>query len=137
MPDSRRFPFIAVTGSKHPTHLMPYLPLTLKRNGKLIDVLGLVDSGASINVLPYRIGIELGAIWEQQTTFFGLSGNMANYEAKGLLLTAKVADFPVVNLAFGWTKAEDVPLILGQTNFFSEFDVCFYRSQNEFEIKAR
>ncbi len=137
MPDSRKFPFLAVTGSKRPTDLMPYLPLTLKRDGQSIDVLGLVDSGASVNVLPYRAGLELGAVWEEQVTFFGLSGNLANYEAKGLLLTAKVADFPVVNLAFGWTKAEDVPLILGQINFFSEFDVCFYRSQNEFEIKTR
>jgi len=137
MSDSQKFPFLAVTGAKRPTDLMPYLPLMLERDWKSIDVLGLVDSGASINVLPYTIGLELGAVWEEQSTFFGLSGNLANYEAKGLLLTAKVADFPAVNLAFGWTKAEDVPLILGQTNFFSEFDICFYRSQNEFEIKAR
>lgn len=137
MPDSHKFPFLAATSSKRPTDLMAYLPLTLERAGKSIDVSGSVDSGASINVLPYRIGLELGAIWEDQVTFFELSGNLANYEAKGLLLTAKVADFPAVHLAFGWTKAEDVPLILGQTNFFSEFDVCFYRSQNEFEIKSR
>ena len=136
MPDSRKFSFLAVTNSKRPTDLMPYLPLTLARGGKSIDALGLVDSGASISVLPYRIGLELGAVWEEQITFFGLSGNLANYEAKGLLLTARIADFPAVNLAFGWTKAEDVPLILGQTNFFTTFDVCFYRSQNEFEIKT-
>ncbi len=136
MPDSHKFSFLAAAGSKHPTHLMPYLPLTLMRGGKSTDVWGLVDSGASINVLPYRIGLELGAVWEERITFFGLTGNLANYEAKGLLVTAKVADFPAVNLAFGWTKADDVPLILGQTNFFSEFDICFYRSQNEFEIKA-
>ncbi len=30
---------------------------------------------------------------------------------------------------------DDIPLILGQTNFFMEFDVCFYRSKLEFEIK--
>jgi len=137
MPDSRKFPFLVVTGSKRPIDLMPYLPLTLERGGKSIDVLGLVDSGASINVLPYRIGLELGAVWEEQITFFELSGNLANYEARGLLLTAKIDGFPAVNLAFGWTKAEGVPLILGQTNFFSEFDVCFYCSQNEFEIKVR
>ncbi len=137
MPDSRKFSFLAAAGSKHQTDLMPYLPLTLERGGQTIDVLGLVDSGASINVLPYRIGLELGAVWEERTTFFGLTGNLANYEAKGLLVTAKVADFPAVNLAFGWTKMEDVPVILGQTNFFSEFDICFYRSQNEFEIKTR
>jgi hypothetical protein len=28
-------------------------------------------------------------------------------------------------------------LILGQTNFFMEFDVCFYRSHLEFEIRPK
>lgn len=55
MPEARKFPFLAVTGSTQPTDLMPYLPLTLMRDGKSIDFLGLVDSSASINVLPYRI----------------------------------------------------------------------------------
>jgi hypothetical protein len=31
----------------------------------------------------------------------------------------------------------NAPLILGQTNFFMEFDVSFYRSQLEFEIKPK
>ena len=137
MSDPRRFPYLDVTGSKRPTDLTPYLPLKLSRGGKSADAFGLVNSGASINVLPYQIGLELGAVWEQQVTFFELGGNLANYEAKGLLLTAKIADFPAVGLAFGWTKAEDVPLILGQMNFFAEFDVCFFRSQNEFEIKSK
>ena len=137
MADIRKFPFLAVTDAKRPTDLMPYLPLTLKRNGKTPDVLGLVDSGASVNVLPYGIGLEIGAIWEQQTTIIRLSGNLANYEARGLLLDVKIANFSPVNLAFGWTRAENVPLILGQTNFFMEFDVCFYRSQHEFEIKTK
>jgi len=30
-----------------------------------------------------------------------------------------------------------VPLILGQVNFFMEFDVCFYRSQLEFAISLK
>ncbi len=80
MSDSLKFPFLAVTGSKRPTDLMPYLPLTLERGVQSIDVLGLVDSGASVNVLPYGIGLKLGAIWEEQITFFGLSGNLANYD---------------------------------------------------------
>ena len=137
MSDARKISFLATTNSKRPTDLMPYLPLKLERGGKSIDVLGLVDSGASINVLPYTIGLELGAIWEEQTTFFKLSGNLANQEARGLLLRAKIADFPPINLAFGWTESDDMPVILGQINFFTTFDIFFYGSQYEFEIKTR
>ncbi|BAZ09747.1 hypothetical protein NIES4071_15570 [Calothrix sp. NIES-4071] len=30
-----------------------------------------------------------------------------------------------------------LPLILGQANFFMEFDVCFYRSQKLFEVTPK
>lgn len=34
-------------------------------------------------------------------------------------------------------KTNNAPLILGQTNFFMEFEVCFYRFKLEFELKPR
>ncbi len=111
--------------------------MILEKDGESIEVSGLVDSGATVNVLPYQIGLELGAVWEQQLPLFQLDGNLANYESRGLILNAQVADFPPVKLAFAWTKAENVPVILGQINFFSEFDVCFYRSNQTFEVKPK
>ncbi len=38
---------------------------------------------------------------------------------------------------FAWADSNDVPVLLGQTNFFMEFNVCFYRSQNYFEVWRR
>jgi hypothetical protein len=49
----------------------------------------------------------------------------------------EIGDFAPVRLAFAWVKTNQVPLILGQTNFFMEFDICFYRSTLEFEIQPR
>jgi hypothetical protein len=62
---------------------------------------------------------------------------LAQQEARVLIVTGTVSNFPEVRLAFAWTKSEDIPLILGQVNFFMEFDVCFYRSQSAFEIKPK
>ena len=45
---------------------LPRLPLKLKLNNLSIDVFGLVDSGATINVLLFSIGQQLGAIWDSQ-----------------------------------------------------------------------
>ena len=87
-----------------------------------------------VNVLPYELGTEIGAIWEEQTTPLQLTGNLAQFEARVIVLNAKVSDFEPVRLVFAWTKAPNVPLILGQVNFFMEFDVCFYRSQLSFEV---
>ena len=88
-------------------------------------------------VLPYNVGLQLGAVWEHQTVAVKLSGNLAASEARALLLTGKVGDLAPVRLAFAWTRSNNVPVILGQVNFFMEFDICFYRSQLEFEVKPK
>jgi hypothetical protein len=99
-------------------NFFPYLPLTLNHGNHSLETSGLLDTGASVNVMPYQIGLQLGAIWEEQNTSVQLAGNLANLPAHGLLITANVAQFPPVRLAFAWTRAENVPLILGQVNFF-------------------
>jgi len=76
-----------------------------------------------------------GYEWEWQTTTLILTGNLAQYEARVVLVQAIVGEFEPLQLVFAWTQAPNVPLILGQVNFFMEFDVCFYRSQLQFEIK--
>ena len=116
---------------------MPYLPLTLAHQGRTKQVWGLLDTGSTICVLPYLVGLELGAVWQEQTIPLRLKGNLADLTARVLLLTAQIGEFAPIQLAFAWTLAEDVPVTLGQTNFFMEFDACFYRSRREFELKVK
>jgi hypothetical protein len=52
-------------------------------------------------------------------------------------VTAEVGEFPSVRLVFARTQAENAPLVLGQMNFFMEFDVCFFRSKFEFEVNPK
>ncbi|WP_443689857.1 hypothetical protein [Nostoc mirabile] len=40
----------------------------------------MLDTGASVSVLPYSIGVQLGAIWEEQTISVMLAGNLAPVE---------------------------------------------------------
>lgn len=137
MLNGQRFPFIERTNSIGLSSTMPYLPITLTYRGQAAESMALLDTGASVNVLPYEIGLQLGAVWEEQTVSIQLSGNLAQMEARGLVLSATVAEFPSVLLAFAWTQSSEVPLILGHTNFFAEFDVCFYRADLAFELRPR
>ncbi len=116
---------------------LAYLPLTLSHQGTSLSVSGLLDTGATVNVLPFDVGRQLGAVWDHQTLLVRLTGNLAQFEARVLIVSANVAEFPPVRLAFAWTQARDVPLILGQANFFLEFDVCFFRSRMMFEIAPK
>lgn len=117
--------------------LMPFLPVILTRGSHSVNVQGLLDTGASVNVLPYDIGLQLGADWHQQTVVVPLAGNFAATEARGLVVLATVGPFPAVKLGFAWARLNTIPLILGQTNFFEQFDICFFRSQAVFEVKPK
>ena len=134
MRNARRFNFTEGVDRFGFPDALPELPLTLIYRDSSTKVLGLLDTGASVNVLPYRFGIELGAVWEEQTTSVILAGNLASVEARGILLSAQISDLAPVRLVFAWSSSDDVPLLLGRMNFFLEFDVCFYRSQLAFEI---
>ena len=129
-----RFPFIECTNSVGLSSVMPYLSITLSCRNRSTEQLALLDTGASVNVLPYLVGLQLGAVWEDQTAIIQLSGNLAQMEARGLVLSATVADYPSVLLAFAWTQSTEAPLILGHINFFAEFDACFYRADLAFEL---
>ena len=113
---------------------MPTIPITLSHGGFSVSTNALLDTGSTVNLLPYDIGLQLGATWEGQTVRLPLTGNLARVEARGLFVQVQIGNLEPVRLAFAWTQASQVPLILGQTNFFREFDVCFQRSRRTIKI---
>lgn len=133
----QQFPFVELDPAAGTLSLMPMLPLVLSRGQLATSVGGLLDTGAAINVLPHAIGLQLGAEWEQQTTSVRLTGNMAGVEARVLIASAQIGLFSPTRLAFAWAASDAMPVILGQTNFFQEFDVCFFRGRSVFELRPR
>jgi hypothetical protein len=134
---AERFPYLERTSSSGSLIRMPYLPLTLSLGKSSLAVEGLLDTGATINALPRSVGERLGAVWDQQTVSMQLTGNLAATGARALVVMATVGTFAPVRLAFAWAETDAVPVILGQVNFFAEFDVCFYRSQFFSEVRPR
>lgn len=137
MTQRNRFNFVEKFNSAGESSLVPYLPLTLSSPNTVISASGLLDTGASVNVLPYEMGIQLNLNWNDHNTSVILAGNLAKFPAKGVVLSATIAQFAPTTLVFAWTKAENIPLLLGRINFFQEFDVCFYGSQLAFEISPK
>jgi hypothetical protein len=128
------FPYLEVNPGRKPSVLMPLMPLTLMRKGRSAEIVALVDTGAATNVLPHRVGLQLGAKWEELSIKLSLTGNLAGIEARALVVSGKVGNFPPTELVFAWALSDSIPVILGQTNFLMEYDACFYRSQSIFEI---
>lgn len=132
----QRFPYLPRDPELGDARFAPYLPLTLIAKRR-VETAGLVDSGAAINVMPYSLGLELGLEWEQHSDMVDLSGNLASVEARVALVTAEVGTFTPVRLALAWAITDEVSVILGQVNFFMQFDVCFFRSQAVFDVRAK
>jgi hypothetical protein len=87
--------------------------------------------------LSYELGFQLGSVWDDRLALIRLTGNLGNQQAIPFSVVAQIGEFEPVKLVFAWTNIPNAPLILGQTNFFLEFDVCFYRSKLEFEIQPK
>jgi hypothetical protein len=137
MQNAERYPFLSINSALGEAGFQPRLPLSLAYHDRSVTVTGVLDTGAMVNVLPYGVGVDLGAIWDQQTTALQLTGNLAQFDARVLVVSATVGAFAPVRLVFAWTQAPHVPVLLGQVNFFMRFDVCFYRSQLAFEIRPK
>ncbi len=132
-----KFPYTLHEKASGSSGLLPFIPIKLLANSTEIETTGLIDSGSTINVLPYSLGLKLGLQWEDQKTLVPLTGNLAKTDAFGVVLRGQVADFNSCKLVFAWAKSDDFPLILGQTNFFQEFSVCFFRAELAFEVRLK
>ncbi|MCR4414255.1 MAG: hypothetical protein NUV77_17700 [Thermoguttaceae bacterium] len=132
-----RFPYGAGDPGRSRSSQLAYLPITLIRDSRSVAVSGLLDTGSTVNVLPYGAGLQLGFVWEDQSIPVYLTGSLARVPARAVIVTGVIEAFPAVELAFAWTQTDEVPVILGQTNFFMEFEVCFFRAKLEFEVKPK
>lgn len=117
--------------------LLPLLPIRLSFFGRTLAVDGLVDSGASVNVLPFTLGQQLGLDWDRLPDGGPLGGALSVVNTRAVVLTAEIGPFPRVRLPFLWAHVPLPRLILGQFNFFLEFDVCFFAPRGEFTVAPR
>jgi hypothetical protein len=130
-----QFPYRDRNPASQGLDLMPDLPIVLRHQSQSLSEVGLVDSGASISVLPYSLGLQLGFDWNTQKAQITLAGTLAHIAARGIVVEALVGQLSPIRLALARADSDQVPFLLGQFNFFQAFDVCFFRTQGIFEIR--
>ena len=131
------FPYSTFTNAQGMSFSRPILPVVFKNGRGKVEADALLDTGADINILPFHIGIELGADWNKHRPLTTVSGNLGKYETRGIMLDMVVQNFDSVRMAFAWTNSDSSPVILGQVNFFQQFDVCFFASADFFQLQPK
>jgi len=63
---------------------MPLLPLILSCGDRQREAVGLLDTGAAVNVLPYSLGEQLGLRMGRGKDPAGFVGNLARLPARGV-----------------------------------------------------
>ena len=116
------------------TKQRPMLPMKLIGPAGAVRVSALVDSGADVNVLPWSIGANLGLDWNANKATIRVAGVPQGAAAMPVLIEAEIEGLGSVTLAFAWCQSDAVPLVLGQTNFFMEFEICFFRQRGDFQV---
>lgn len=134
MPNNLSFPYTAVRLTGGQIFHRPLLPIQLSGAGKTIQYTALVDSGADISVMPHNTGLELGLVWEEQVNPLRLGGAVASHETRIIAVKSLIGNLSEVPLIFAWSSLQNIPLVLGQTNFFNRFNITFRLSENLFEI---
>ncbi len=117
IPQAEQYPFVMKDPSLGAASLCPPLPVTLQIGQQTASLLGYLDTAAAVNVMPFDMGLQLGAVWEQQTVELPLTGNLAQQEARLLMVSATVGRFPAVSLLFAWTKSSNVPSFSDRQTF--------------------
>jgi hypothetical protein len=131
------FPYLQKSPGGGAVTLAPLLPARLAAGPVTIDVTALVDSGADLSVLPFDVGSRFGFDWNALPNQVMLGGVAAGIPGKLVPLVTTIGSFRPVVLVFAWARSNSVRLVFGQTNFFQEFDVCFYRSKLEFYVRPK
>ena len=134
---SERFAYTMIGDSQRGGVYVPFLPLCLFGITQPLEVSALVDSGATMNVLPQSIGLQLGLNWRNAISMGPLSGVFGDTEARAVKLRCQFGTFEPISLLFAWAETDSVRLILGQVDFFRQFRICFFESERAFEITAK
>ncbi len=118
---------------------MPLIDIQLSNGSSTLIASALIDSGAALNILPFDVGLALGLLWEDQTFPIELGGILSGSQARAVLLEGQIDTLQPAPLAFAWVEhpSLEIRLLLGQVNFFQEFDIHFYGNQQIFTIEPK
>lgn len=62
MAQAEEFSFVVADPAFGEASRLPYMPISLQLQERPLAVSALLDTGSAVNVLPYDVGVKLGAI---------------------------------------------------------------------------
>jgi len=97
-------------------------------NNKSVVQYMYVDSGADHTLIPYALGLYLGLRSQGQTVYEvqGVNGSLAVIY-QDIPMTIGKKSFTA---SLAWAQTEHVPLLLGRTDVFDQFQITFHQKKH-------
>ncbi len=115
----------------------PVYEVTLMSGSNIIKQQMLVDSGADVSLIPYKMGIDLGlevAFHERISVATGIGGSV-EYVVRDIEFTI---DSHTFKAPVAWVQTPDCEdIILGREVVFDTFDIEFRQADEEIVFKLR
>lgn len=118
---------------------MPFLPFTLAYGDKTVSLLGLIDTGATDCLFDRAVADDLSidlTNTHQEKEYFGI----ANQSITGYmhLVEFQIQGFSEwVEIEAGFLDTKLPYALLGQSDFFDNYEVILKRYRGRFEVKSR
>lgn len=117
----------------------PFIPLHLRdQSNKLLNFIALVDSGADTSVIPKNIAVLLGLRESDHEENTGGIGGLVKVKTSRIPFSIigehekHNLNIPVLVLQ---DPEADVPLLLGRSGFFENFDINFRQNEEKITLK--
>ncbi|MEK6835295.1 MAG: retropepsin-like aspartic protease [Nanoarchaeota archaeon] len=115
----------------------PYIPIVLKSDKESIDVVGLIDSGADISVIPKEMAEILGLRLEKEDESTGVGGKARTADSHVNIKIEKGHEKYEFRLPIKVLLQEnsEIPVLLGRLAFFDNFNIIFEQSNQRVILK--
>ena len=116
----------------------PFMPVLIRNAyGKLIEVIGLLDSGADCTVMPRDLADLLGMTEESKTHMTrGIGGIVPVKKIKFQCeIRGKHEKHTMHIPALVLQEKADIPLLLGRSGFFDNFHITFKQDRKKIILK--
>lgn len=114
----------------------PLIPITLEGETK-IDVIGMLDSGSDITIIPEEMAEVLGVEYKRENIIYGIAREPVNVkEGKISVKFGKgneIYRFEIPVLIP--SEQEDVPVVIGRIGFFDQFKITFIEAERKIQFK--
>jgi hypothetical protein len=117
----------------------PIAKITLKgKNSVSLDILGLIDSGADISVIPRGLAEFLKLKFEVEQISKGIGGDIKVWNSKvDITVRGGHEKYEFTNIPIQIAENDNIPIIIGRAGFFEKFEITIDEKMQKVKLKRK